>query len=276
MPNLLTVQHLLALPAIKPTESYAYGKHSEQFGYLYLPKSMTGRKLPVAILIHGGCWQADVSLEYFGQAANVLTKLGLAVWNLEYRRLGNGGGWPATFQDVAAGADFLRSVADTHQLDLENAVSVGHSAGGQLALWLAARKHLRAGSELYSPNPLWLKGVISIAGIPDLVSAYQHSICDEAAHDLLGRSTAEFEARAKQASPSELLPLGVRQVLINGDLDDIVPPTYVKAYVSKAKSMGERVDYLKLKNIGHYEPVIPGTKAWTQVEKAILGLLNQK
>ena len=123
MTHLLTVDDLLALPSVPPDVSLAYGPHAEQFGHLYLPAGAGPH--PVVVLLHGGCWRARVNLTYMGGFARALTEDGVAVWNLEYRRLDLGGGWPHTFLDVAKGADYLKAVADEYALDLARVLTVG-------------------------------------------------------------------------------------------------------------------------------------------------------
>ena len=138
-----------------------YGDDPSQFGDLFLPQGDGPH--PVLFLLHGGCWRAPYGLEPVGQMARTLADAGLAVWSLEYRRLGNGGGWPHTFLDVAHGADLLRELATTYPLDLTQVVVAGHSAGGHLALWSAARPQLPADSPIYTPDPLPFQAVVALA-----------------------------------------------------------------------------------------------------------------
>src|SRR5215831_10892657 len=153
----------------------AYGTHQLQFGELRVP-SRKG-PYPVAIVVHGGCWVAKlpnmderaVGMENMRPVAAALTDAGIATWNIEYRRLGNdGGGWPGTFQDVARATDFVRTLARDYELDLARVIAVGHSAGGHLALWLAARGRLAPTSDLYVKDPLRLTGVLDLDGPADL------------------------------------------------------------------------------------------------------------
>src|SRR5439155_8576098 len=140
---------------------------SLQFGELRLPK---GRgPFPVAIVIHGGCWRSDYDLKHVGPLAGALTERGIATWTIEYRRIGDpGGGWPGTFEDVAQAADHLRALARRYPLDLHHVVAIGHSAGGHLALWLAARPGLPPDAALASADPLPISGVVGLAAISDL------------------------------------------------------------------------------------------------------------
>ena len=157
---LLCAQHVVAQPECPPPglmsdygisvlekaprgEKFSYGEDPLQFGELYLPAG--DGPFPVVVLIHGGCWLAEFDQAHLRSLAVAARDSGFAVWNVEYRRVGNpGGGWPGTFLDVAAGTDYLRELARQHPLDLEQVVPVGHSAGGHLALWLAMRSQLTA------------------------------------------------------------------------------------------------------------------------------------
>ncbi|MCB0189024.1 MAG: alpha/beta hydrolase [Caldilineaceae bacterium] len=209
-PALLTVSDYVQLPGVPATARYPYGDDPEQFADLYLPPTTPpAAGYPVVVLIHGGCWGAQYGLTQLGPFSRTIADLGIAVWSLEYRRIGNGGGWPNTFLDVAAGADFLRTIADEETLDLHRVAVAGHSAGGHLALWLAARSKLATDSELYIADPLPLIGVVSLAGIPDLVDAEAREICRGAVPQLLGGSAADVPIRYRDASPSAFLPLGI-------------------------------------------------------------------
>lgn len=266
--SLLTVDDYVQYPAVPPDQRSAYGAHAEQFGELYLPPGAGPH--PTIILIHGGCWRAQYGLAPLGAMCHALRQQGLAVWNIEYRRLGNGGGWPTTFLDVAAAADHLRTLADTHPLDLTRTVAVGHSAGGHLALWLAARPRLPAASELHTPEPMPIAGVVSLAGIPDMAAAVAQNVCRGTAQELMGGLPDDVPARYAQGSPAALLPIGVPQRLINGTDDGAVPVEYVRAYLALAQQHGEPVHLDVLPRTGHFEIVTPGTTAWSVVEKAVM------
>jgi acetyl esterase/lipase len=147
----------------------SYGTDPLQFGELGVPS--TKGPHPVAVVVHGGCWVAKlgnmeeraVAMEMIRPLAAALTEAGIATWNIEYRRLGHpGGGWPGTFHDVAHAADFVRTLARDHDLDLTRVIAIGHSAGGHLVMWLAARSKLRKTSDLYMDDPLRLTGVPSV------------------------------------------------------------------------------------------------------------------
>jgi len=177
--ELISFRDVLARPAPKADLRIAYGKDPLQFGELWLPARESGSTalVPVVVFIHGGCWLATLpGVELMAPLADALRKQGIAVWNVEYRRVGHeGGGYPGTFRDVALGVDHLRSIAAEHHLDLARVVISGHSAGGHLALWAAARSRLPQGSALRGTGePLKVAAVVGLAAIPDLEGYSQY------------------------------------------------------------------------------------------------------
>jgi len=270
----MTSRDLLALQQPAPDRTVAYGPLPEQHAELSLPKRSGPGPWPVVVLIHGGCWEAPWGQDHVRALAAAFVGEGLAVWSLEYRRLGDeGGGWPGTFEDVARGADYLRVLAETAPLDLGRVVAVGHSAGGHLALWLAGRNRLPADSPFGSKAPLPLVGVVSLAGIPDLRAAAHRSVCGDAIVRLLAGG-APGPGRMALASPVELLPLGVPQRQVCGTLDRIVPPELAYAYEAVAGMKGDDVTTRTVEGAGHFELVSPASVAWPAVRAAVLSLLG--
>jgi acetyl esterase/lipase len=263
------VEDYLSWPTKTADHRIPYGEDPAQFGDLYLPDGKGPH--PLVIVIHGGCWRAQYDLHPLGSLCAALRDQGVAVWNLEYRRLGNGGGWPGTFHDVAAGVDFLRTLTDRFSLDLERIVAVGHSAGGHLALWLAGRHRLPAESPLFVNDPLPLHGVVALAAIPDLAAGARWNLCGTACVDLMGGRPDEVPDRYRQASPAELLPLGVPQWHLVGSHDEIVPPAFLEAHVAIAK-LHDPVRLEILPRSAHFEVVFPGADSWPSVQNAILSL----
>ena len=154
--RLMTSNDLTSLTAPPPDQRIAYGPGPLQFGNLRLPKKPGPH--PVLVFVHGGCWLSQFSIAHAAALEQAIADSGIAVWSIEYRRVGDdGGGWPNTFTDVALGADYLRTIAPKYSLDLNRVIVGGHSAGGQFALWLAARKRIPPGSELHTANPLTVK-----------------------------------------------------------------------------------------------------------------------
>ncbi|EMR02129.1 putative dienelactone hydrolase [Cesiribacter andamanensis AMV16] len=233
---------------------------------------------PVAVVVHGGCWLNQYSLQYMTHLSEALTKRGFATWTLEFRRVGDaGGGWPGTLQDVALGTDFLRQLAKTYPLDLGEVLVIGHSAGGHLALWLAARTQLPVSSLLYTPDPLPLKGVVALAGIADLATySSEAGSCNAAVEKLMGGLPAAHPERYAQASPAELLPVGVPQRLLQGAADPIVPVRQATAYTAAATAAGDDARMVLIPEAGHFDLVAPFSPVWSQVEAACLSLLSGK
>ena len=257
----------------------AYGSDPLQFGELRLPA--TKGPHPVAIVVHGGCWlnqlgtmdKRAVAMDNMRPVAAALADIGVATWNVEYRRLGDsGGGWPGTFRDVAQAADFVRTLAREQALDLSRVISVGHSAGGHLAVWLAARLKVPAGSELHAANPLPLRGVVNLDGPGDLRATVplQQPICGApVVTDLVGGSPEERPDRYRAASPVELLPLGVRQVLFAGAMF----AAQAAPYETAARAAGDQIQTTVLPKAGHFVFIDPQSEAWPQVQESIRQLL---
>jgi acetyl esterase/lipase len=266
-------REILDLPPPSADQRIPYGPDARQFGELWLPPGAGPH--PVVVLIHGGYWRARYGLEYFGHAAAALRDDGLAVWNVEYRRLGQpGGGWPGTLLDVGRALDALRGLAARFPLDLGRVVALGHSAGGHLGCWAAGRHRLPDGSEVAGPEPLRLAGVVSLAGVLDLRRAWELRLSDSVVHELLGGAPTEVDARYRSASPSELLPLGVPQVLIHGTDDTAVPLELSERYHEAALAAGDRAELIVLPGAGHFEVVDPRTPEWRRVLAAVRALTD--
>lgn len=249
----------------------SYGPNEFQFGELRLPKGAGPH--PVAIVIHGGCWMSQYDLSYMGHLSAALSQTGVATWSVEYRRVGNqGGGWPGTFEDVSRAADHLRTIAKTYPLDLNRVIAVGHSAGGHLALWLAARKILPKDSPVYSLDPLPLRGVVSLAGITDLRRV--GTACDSIVPQLMGGSANDKTAIYDHASPIELLPLGIPSAIVQGASDSIIPLAMAKDYADAAKKKGDDAKLVVIEKAGHFEIVDPKSFAWEAVREEVLMLLK--
>ncbi len=275
--KLMTVEDVAQLKTINPTATISYGDNEHQFGDLRIPRAK-GRH-PVVVIIHGGCWLDAYDLHLMDAMATNLTGQGFATWNLEYRRVGNeGGGWPNTFLDVAKGINHLREIAEEYRLDLSRVVVTGHSAGGHLALWLADRVNLPETSDLFLPDPLPTSGVVSLAGIVDLSTYLDRSggSCGSSVSSLIGGFPEEYPERYVQGSPINLLPSGIRKVLVTGKRDGIVPIAHVKPYFEKAKAGGEKIQSIEVDNAGHFEVISPGSVAWPFIEKAIVKMSKKR
>ena len=268
-------QAVSAMPLPAPGERIAYGPGPLQFGELRIPP---GRgPFPVIVLVHGGCWQSAFDYRYMTHLAAWMTARGAATWTIEYRRIGDaGGGWPGTFIDVARATDQLRRIATTHPIDVDRVLAAGHSAGGQLALWLASRARLAPDSTLYQPNPLPIRGVLGLAAITDL-ARYRvgpPDSCNASVDALLGGGTAVYPGRYADTSPAQRLPLGVPQVFVQGDRDPIVDPASVRAYVAAATRAGDRASIIALPDAGHFETSVPETRSEAALGQALQRLLE--
>lgn len=274
----ISFSDLLARPRPSPTKVIPYGPAREQHAELWSPAGLGPHK--VVIMIHGGCWLGSLpGTELMAYASEDLRRRGIAVWNIEYRRIGGtGGGYPGTFEDVGHVIDHLRAIAPTENLDLGHVVAVGHSAGGHLALWAAARARLPRQDRLFTAHALPIKGVISLAGIADLAAYRAHgpAACGGPGtiDRLVGADGRTGENLYANTSPAALLPLGVRQVIVSGALDPIVPMRFGEAYAAQAKGAGDKVQILNIAAAGHFELIDPTAEAWHQIEPAIEELLR--
>ena len=260
-----------ARPFPKPQAKIAYGPGPQQFGELWLPDGPGPH--PLVVLIHGGCWTKSVAkLDIMNPAAETLRKRGIAVWNLEYRGVDEpGGGYPGTFQDVADGLDGVRAFADEAELKLDRVVVVGHSAGGHLALWAAARRKIGSGA-LASAHPLPIAAVVDIAGLPNL-EADRETACGADPVDAMA-GPARLGGRYADTSPAHMLPLRTRQLVIHGADDTTVPLAVSEAYVRRAKDSGDRVELRVLPNAAHVEEIAPGTPGWDRIAPLIAELVR--
>jgi acetyl esterase/lipase len=227
---------------------HRYGRHRSQVAELFLPAG-PGRH-PVAVLIHGGCWRARYDRHLMDPLAADLVTRGWAAWNVEYRRVGlrAGGGWPATFDDVAAAIDLLADVEAP--LDLGRVAAVGHSAGGHLALWATGRGDARVP----------LSAAVGQAAVSDLDRAAAAGVCGGMVERLLGGSPARVPDRYREASPARRLPLEVPVLLVHGGRDDVVPVDMSRRFAAEAGC-----ELVELEADGHFEHIEPGSRAWATV-----------
>lgn len=260
VPAAMAAQSILEIPPAPPGIHIAYGGDEFQFGELYAPAEPGPH--PVAIVIHGGYWRARYDLRHIGHFCAALAKSGMAAWSLEYRRLGNaGGGFPGTMDDVRAGAAHLEKIAKERALDMKRVIATGHSAGGQLVLWLAKQRVVP------------LKGVVPLAPVADLKRAWELKLSSNVVGDFLGGSPAEAPDRYRAASPIEMVPMGVRQRVLHGARDEVVPIEISRAYVAAARKSGDDATLTEPLEAGHFELIDPRTAAWRQVRDTMEKLL---
>ena len=261
---------LLGRPLPAGAERIVYGPAPEQVADLWLPVGKG--PFPVVLMVHGGCWLSDVAkLTIMNYAAEDLRQRGYAVWNIEYRGVDRpGGGYPGTFEDVAAGADALAKIAAERRLDLGRLVAFGHSAGGHLALWLAARAAIPPSSPLYRAAPLKVARVVSTGGLPDLEEDHRQGICGATTVEKL--TGAPSPARPNiyaDTSPAVLGAHPDEAVLINGAQDGLAPPTLGAEYLAKMQAKGAHVRQVVDPDAGHVELIAPGTAVWAKTVEAI-------
>jgi|APSaa5957512535_1039671.scaffolds.fasta_scaffold78670_1 acetyl esterase/lipase len=251
-----------------------YGDDQFQFADLRLPEGPGPH--PVIILIHGGCWLAEYDIVHSGKLAAGFASNGIATWSLEYRRIGNkGGAWPGTFQDIGKGADHLLKVAEKYSLDTNRIIVSGHSAGGHLALWLAARNQFPNSRLFSSENPVPLQGVLALAPAADLVYLHESGACDDVVDKLMEGSPQTYPDRYAQASIPELVPLGVPQILVIGRYDENWRKVGYR-YLEVARAAGDQVDEIDAPESGHFEMIDPDSTTWPLVLGAARELLGIK
>lgn len=237
-----------------------YGPDPEQYAELTRPE-LSGDAAPhagVVVIIHGGYWRSKHTADLGRPGARDLAGRGFTCWNLEYRRAGNGGGWPETFNDISDGIDALGPAAGEYGLDLSRVTVLGHSAGGQLAVWAAARNG--AGVPV--------TGVVSQAGVLNMAQALDLELSDNAVRNFLGSSPEVDGDRYRSADPLQLLPLSVPVVALHSDTDAAVPLSCSTSFVNAAVASGSPAE-LRMISGDHFAPITPGTPAWSAVVTAL-------
>ena len=264
------------LPAKPPTARLAYGPDSLQFGELRLPDG--AGPFPIAIVIHGGCWVSRfATLRNSAAVSDALRDAGIATWNIEYRRADSpGGGWPNTFLDAARATDQLRAIARSYPLDLSRVVAIGHSAGGHLAMWLAAADRVPAGSAIARRDPLPLVGAVALAGIADLTEfrTYSRFTCGDVVDGLMGGSPEQVPERYAAGAPRQLFPLRVPHVQIVGTEDRVLPAVAREAHRAAATAAGSPFALVVVEGAGHHELLSPRSATWPAVLAEVRRLLT--
>lgn len=251
-----------------------YGDDPLQFADLRLPKDAGDGPHPIVIVIHGGFWKAKYTLDHIGHLCSALTTNGVATYSIEYRKIGDeGGAWPNTMLDVGKACDHLRTIADEYNLDIERIVVTGHSAGGHLAAWVAARHNIPEGDPLYAEDPLVVDATVPLAGVVDLNLCWKMRLSNGIVEELMGGTPLGVPERYETASPGSLLPLGVKQRLIHGTTDPNVPYEIANLYVQRGKHLGDDVELITLKGTGHFEVIDPMSKEYPIVRDTIINAL---
>jgi len=252
---------------------HQYGQDPAQFGELWLP---SGRRQPggtrspagTVVLIHGGFWRARYDLSFGRPLAADLARRGYTAWNLEYRRAGAGGGWPATFEDVAAGIDLLAELP----VATSRVAAIGHSAGGHLAAWAAGRGRLAPGVPGAAPR-VELTAVVSQAGVLALADCARDGTGGTAALDLMGGGPDDLPERYRLADPMDALPLAAAVLCVHSRADDSVPFRYSDRYVRAAVRAGGTAQLHETSG-DHFTLIDPGSPDWQGVIDALPGLLG--
>jgi acetyl esterase/lipase len=256
----------LILDFLSRGRSHRYGPHASQRADLYVPPGPGPHS--VIVLIHGGSWQKRYGKIFTRALAGDLLRRGYAVWNIEYRRVGAGGGWPNTFADVAAAIDRLATL-DDRRLDLDRVTLIGLSAGGHLALWAAGRANLPAGAPgaLDGSPPVRARRVVSLAGVADLTGAYRRWR-GGVVRDLMGGSPDEVPERYAAGDPIRLLPLEIPALIVHGVRDETVSIELSRGYADAARAAGGEVELVEIggdADAGHRAHLDPRSEAWAAV-----------
>ena len=269
-----------ARPGTPPPTTLRYGPDPAQYAQLHLPPTgPAAGPLPVVVVLHGGYWRAQYGLELGTPLAVDLTNAGVAALNVEYRRVGAGGGFPTTLDDVAAAVDLVAGAAAEgalragRSLDPRRVVLLGHSAGGQLAVWAASRSRLQAPASGAAPK-VAARGVVSQAGVLDLVAGADQGLGGGAVVDLLGGPPTTQAARYAVASPAALVPAPCPVVCVHGTADTTVPPDQSRRYVDAALAARGQGRLRMLDGVDHFRLIDPADPAWHAVRDEVMGLLG--
>jgi len=256
----MSAEDILSLPPPPCDQRVAYGADPNQFLEVRLPPGKG--PFPTLLNIHGGFWRSKYGLAHAGHLCDALRVAGVATFNVEYRRVGNdGGGWPGTFADIRSAYSYVRQEYSRFKLDGKRVAVMGHSAGGQLALCLAAHESS-------------LGQAISLAGVVDLKKAFSLHLSNDAVVEFLGGKPADVPEHYREADPMELSIPHARQWLLHGAEDDTVPPAFTRDYAERKKKLGEHVELVEIAHAGHYELIDPRSEAYKKVRDAVFSSLG--
>jgi len=246
-------------------ERHFYGADPSQFADLHQPVRQS--RAGIVVLIHGGWWGPSYGADNLSGVAAELAGRGWAAWNIEYRRLGRGGGYPSTLDDAAAAIDHLATLGVT---GTNRVVAVGHSAGGHLAAWAAGRAQLAPGAPGAGPA-VEIAGVISLAGVLDLVAGARQGIGKGAVSHLLGGDPEQVPERYAIADPMSQVPVPAAVRCVHARHDDRVPFAQSAAYVKAAQAAGQDASLCAVDG-DHFSIADPSAPSWPAVVKALADL----
>ncbi len=240
----------------------AYGPHPDQVGDVVLPKGPAA-PAPLVMLLHGGFWRAAYDRHHLAGVAKALARTGYAVVNAEYRRVGAGGGWPTTFEDVGLAVDTLPLLIEQQlpgRVDLDRVVVLGHSAGGHLALWASLRGRLAGDAPGARGTAPRIAGVVALAPACDLAETHRSNNGDGAVAALLGGTPADVPERYAATDPAVLGGPPVPTVVVHGENDVVLPEAMSRAWCT---ATGTRL--VTVPGTGHFELIDPRSAAWPHV-----------
>lgn len=256
----MTLAQYMSLKGPEPSAHVAYGTAPSQYAELFRPAG--AGPFPVVVLVHGGCWQTEYGgIGQFRNIAGALAAEGIAVWNVEYRRVDEpGGGFPGTYEDMIGALDALSANAKTYQLDMGRLAAVGHSAGGHMVQWAAGRALIPPSSPLYRPKPIAIRHVVSLGGINDLRA--WTDLCGFEVAKLTGTPSAARTNVYADTNPSDMIPNGSHTVLITGERDQLVPKEVAVRFAAKAKAAGDSAEVIVLPGAGHFDEAAASSPSW--------------
>lgn len=271
VPALVTVEDIVSFENPPPEARLFYGHGPLQFGELRIPEGAGPH--PVAIFIHGGCWLRQYDIAHTGKITTALAENGIATWSLEYRRVGDdGGGWPGTFTDIGEGVDHLRHIAGDYDLDVDRVITMGHSAGGHLAIWSASRNRIPADSPIGADDPFAVDGALALTPAPDLENLHRQQVCGHVIDGLMGGSPDEQPERYRWASPMQNGP-DVPQTIIVGKYDADWAPSG-RRYFDAANKRGDNVRLIEAAESGHFDIIDPDSSTWGLVLRTAREMLG--
>jgi acetyl esterase/lipase len=256
----MSAEDILSLPPPSADQRVSYGADPNQFLDVRLPPGKGPH--PVLLNFHGGFWRAKYDLLHAGHLCETLRAAGVATFNVEYRRVGNeGGGWPGTFADIRSAYNYVRQGYSRFHLDVKRLAAIGHSAGAQLVLCLAAHESS-------------LGAAISLAGVLDLQKAFSLHLSHDAVVEFLGGKPSDVPEHYREADPMEFKITHAREWLLHGTEDDTVPPAFSRDYVAHKKKLGERVELIEVAQAGHFDFIDPRSEAFKRVKGVVMSALT--